>query len=250
MPWLPGTTTAAAAGWGVGTAVSGAGWKEEGASGVKDARFGTGYAWNNAWPMSGSSSSSSGGGGDGSGAALDAQGHFEMIVAAAAAGRDSAALQQMLAVLVRQLPAAQAQLALDVLGGGVSDAAFAAATATLQQRKDHTAAGAAADAFDGQVVWQLGQSDAAAADNTADAAAATAAVARWGAEDQDDSAAAAAAAGFAADQVLVREVVRLVEAIPTAVPAGSLPMDAMQVSLASASAVCVHHMYIYSRWAD
>jgi hypothetical protein len=227
MPWLPCA---------VGTGPCGVG---AAASGVKDVRFGTGYAWNNAWPMSSSSSSGGGGVGDGA-AALGAQGHFELLVAAAAAGKDSAALQQMLAVLVRQLPVEQAGLALDVLGGGVSDAAFAAAADALQQRRNAAAAGAAAavtdaltDAFAGQVVWQMGQSDAAAADGSANAAAA---VARWGTDKhQDDpaAAAAAAAAGFAADQVLAREVVRLVEAIPAAVPAGSLPLDAMQVRIAT-----------------
>jgi hypothetical protein len=220
MPWLPGAA---------GSGLSGVG---AAASGVKDVRFGTGCAWNNAWPMS-SSSRSSGGRGEGDGAALGAQEHFELLVAAAAAGKDSAALQQMLAVLVRQLPVEQAGLALDVLGGGVSDAAFAAATDTLQQRKHSAAAGAGTtvagtDAFAQEVVWQMGQSDAAAAVDTANAAAA---VARWGTEKHQDDSAAAAAAGFAADQVLVREVVWLVEAIPAAVPAGSLPMDAMQVSM-------------------
>jgi hypothetical protein len=230
MPWLSGAAGPGTFGVGAAASVGGGTGAD---SRVKDVRYSTGYAWNNAWPMSSSSSSGGGGGGDGDGStALGAQEHFELIVAAAAAGKDSAALQQMLAVLVRQLPVDQAQLALDVLGGGVSDAAFAAATDSLQQRKKHAAAtGPMADAFAGQVVWQMGQSDAAAADDTTNAAAAAAAVAKWGAEkDQDDSAAAAAAAaGFAADQVLVREVVQLVDAIPAAVPAGSLAMDAMQV---------------------
>jgi hypothetical protein len=218
MRWLPG-----AAGIGA-TAGYDVGW--EGANEVKDAHYNTGYAWNNAWTMSNR------GGGDGA-VALGAQEHFELLVAAAAPGRDSAALQQMLAVLVQQLPVGLAQLAVDVLGGGVSDAAFVAAKAMLQQRKQLSSAStagaggnAASTGFESQVVWQMGQNDAAAADNTSKTAAA---VARWGVETHVDAAAAAAASGFAADQVLVREVVQLVEAIPAAVPAGSFPMDAMQV---------------------
>jgi hypothetical protein len=234
MPWLPGATAAAglaaadAAGQGTGGRVRD----------VKDARYSTGYAWNNAWPMSSSSSSGGRVGGD-CAVGLSAQEQIEMIIAAAAAGRDSAALQQMLAVLVQQLPLGLAQLAVDVLGSGVSDAALAAAIAVLQQRKQATAAGADADSvslngLDSEVVWQLGQSAVAAGEGTMNAAAA--AVKRWGVKEHQDEAAAAAAAaaaeaGVAADQLLVREVLRLVEAISAAVPAGSFPMDAMQVGL-------------------
>jgi len=191
---------------------------------------------------------------------LSAVQQLELVVAAAASGRDNVALQHMLAMLVRRLPLKEAHIAFRVLqrlsaAGPYQQLTYAAieeASSALRQRCDD-AAGAAAAAprsskgtqTDSEVVWQLGQS-AAAADSPPEAHRVLSSfIKAWGSSGSSSSAASignssSSSAGisseasvqnlYEADRLLVRKLSGLVSDVPAAPPQGSWPMDAMHVS--------------------
>jgi hypothetical protein len=199
---------------------------------------------------------------------------LELVVAASASGRDSVCLQHMLAILVRHLPLREAHVAFRVLqglngNGGIPYqplpyAAVEEASSILRRRCDDVAASAAAAAAGGggggdgwagsamglqqpqqqqdEVVWQLGQSAAAAFTPAAARQALGSYVQGW---DSPWTAATAGSSGSssgsstAADREMIRKLVEVVAEIPAAPPAGSWPMDAMHVSVTHAGCVCV-----------
>jgi hypothetical protein len=198
---------------------------------------------------------------------------LELVVAAAASGRDSMGLQHMLAMMVRQLPLKEAHVAFRVLQGlqgfspsaglglgaaqvaGVSArtqlpyTAVEEASCILRQRCDDTSAAAAGAVSDsgelrvvpksvtpqgGEVVWQLGQSAAAAETPAAAREALGSFVQGWGstpaADAADNSEDSSSGGQDDADREVVRRLAEIVSDMPHAPPAGSWPMDAMHVS--------------------
>jgi hypothetical protein len=227
----------------------------------------------------GAVSSSSSGSNDSS-PELSAVEQLELVVAAAATGHDSMALQHMLGMLVRQLPLKEAHVVFRVLQGVFATAkpyqqlpytAVEEASSLLRQRCAEAAAEPAAvsDRQDRRVsstapfrssssgnnssssvtspraratveaddvVWQLGQSAAAADAPAAAQQALGSYVQNWGSADTANGSGSGVTAGgvdgdvFAADRELVRHLSEVVSDIPAAPPAGSWPMDAMHVS--------------------
>jgi hypothetical protein len=173
---------------------------------------------------------------------------LELLVAAAAAGRDGVGVQHLASMLARQLPVAQAQLALGVVRARhpqLSAAAIAHAADIIGERR--RGLGGSADSLDDEAVWQLGQSS-----TNGSTASCSAELGRFVAAWVPSSSSSSSSRGTSheGDRQLVARLAEIIADIPAAAPEGSWPMDAMQVCLCCVWQARVGaHSCLLARWS-